>query len=73
MRKDILLSQAMKVEPNKAILVNMLAKRIRQLYAGSRPLVEQKSNDDFEIVALREVVEGKLSYESEGLILDSTE
>lgn len=62
-KKDNLLSEAMKIEGNYSILVNVLSKRVKQLYAGNRPLIETKEDDDNLYIALREFVEGKISYE----------
>ncbi|WP_404424316.1 DNA-directed RNA polymerase subunit omega [Nibricoccus sp. IMCC34717] len=45
------------------ILINLVSLRVKQLRRGSRPLVvslEKLSNED---IALREVAEGKISYE----------
>src|SRR5271165_6217136 len=58
-----LLEEASKVIPNTALLVNLVSKRVRQLTMGHRPLVEvgpRMSNAD---VALKEIIDGKLTYE----------
>lgn len=52
---------------NPNILVNLVSKRVRQLNtaggAGSRPLVEHPENLGAADIALREIVEDKITYE----------
>ncbi|MBV9105193.1 MAG: DNA-directed RNA polymerase subunit omega [Verrucomicrobia bacterium] len=58
-----LLEEASKIVPNTALLVNLVSKRVRQLTMGHRPLVEvgpRMSNAD---VALKEIIDGKLTFE----------
>ncbi len=58
-----LLEEASKIIPNTALLVNLVSKRVRQLTMGHRPLVEvgpRMSNAD---VALKEIIDGKLTFE----------
>lgn len=45
---------------NKSILINLLARRVRQLNKNARPLVEKYDADDNITLALREVIEGKI-------------
>jgi DNA-directed RNA polymerase subunit omega len=48
-------------EPN--ILINLVSRRVKQLKGGAKALVdslERLSNED---VALREIIEGKITYE----------
>jgi DNA-directed RNA polymerase subunit K/omega len=45
-------------------MVNVVAKRVRQLIAGMRPTVKPLSRDEEKVdIALREVAEGKLTAE----------
>lgn len=60
-KRDHLLQEAMKIENNYAILVNIISKRTRQLYSGSKPLIDYREDDDNLYIALREFVEGKIS------------
>jgi DNA-directed RNA polymerase subunit omega len=56
--------EASKVIPNTAILINLVSKRVRQLTNGQRPMVEvgpRMSNAD---IALQEIIERKLAYET---------
>lgn len=48
------------------ILVNVISKRVRQLGQGFRPLIMVEPRWTFMDIALREVAEGKLTYESVG-------
>jgi|GEM_PF-2033277 len=48
-------------DPN--ILVNVISTRVKQLKRGSRPLVESLEKLSLEDTALREVAEGKISFE----------
>ena len=55
--------EALKQIKSPEILVNIISRRCRQLGQGARPLVEVHPKWTFMDVALREVAEGKLSYE----------
>jgi DNA-directed RNA polymerase subunit omega len=59
-----LLEEAAKVITNPQILINLISRRVKQLTAGHRPLVEVNSaRMGFSDIALTEVIKGKLSYE----------
>lgn len=58
--KSTLIEQALEKVHNKAVLINLLARRVRQLNKNSRPLVEKKDSDDNIALALREVIAGKI-------------
>lgn len=58
-----LLDDAFKVIPSQQILVNVVSKRVRQLTAGHRPLVEVGPRMGFSDIALTEIIQGKLTYE----------
>ena len=49
----------MNILNNKYLLATMVAKRTKQLRSGAKPLVESK-NKKFIIVALEEIMEGKV-------------
>ncbi len=49
--------------PSPQVLVNIVSKRVRQLGQGFRPLVAFDPKLTFMDVALKEIAEGKLSYE----------
>ncbi|MCD8284541.1 MAG: DNA-directed RNA polymerase subunit omega [Opitutae bacterium] len=63
MREDYL-KQASKVISDPNILINVVSKRVRQLqHEGMEPLIDTLEKLEPEDVALREIIEGKLSYE----------
>ncbi|MEY4487936.1 MAG: hypothetical protein RIQ79_444 [Verrucomicrobiota bacterium] len=62
MRDDYLREAKAKIsDPN--ILINVISRRVKQLKRGSRPLVESLEKLSPEDIALREVIEGKITYE----------
>lgn len=61
--RDDYLQSALKVIEDPAILVNIVSRRVKQLRRGNRPLVESLEKLSAEDTALREVAEGKISYE----------
>ena len=58
-----LLDEAIKVIPNQQVLINVVSKRVRQLTQGHRPMVEVGARIDYADIALREIIEGKISFE----------
>lgn len=50
--------------PNRFLLVNMVAKRVRQIREGSEYLVNSPKNEDI-VVALREVAADKIAIKEE--------
>jgi DNA-directed RNA polymerase subunit omega len=62
--KAELLTAANQIIPSQQILVNVISRRVRQLIAGHRPLVEVAPGLGFADIALTEVSKGKLTYES---------
>lgn len=61
--RDEFLRDALKVVGDPNILVNLVSLRVKQFKRGSRPLVESLERLSPEDLALREVAEGKISYE----------
>lgn len=59
-----LVQNALKKIENPQILINMVSIRVRQLGQGFRPLIAVSPKMTFLDVALKEVGEGKLSYEA---------
>ena len=55
----ITVEDCLKRIPNRFILVNMVAKRVRQIREGSDYLVSSPKNEDV-VVALREVAAGRI-------------
>jgi DNA-directed RNA polymerase subunit omega len=62
--KAELVKAANDVVPNQQILVNMVSRRVRQLCLGHRPLVEYAPGMGHADIALTEIANGKLTYES---------
>jgi len=63
MREDFL-QAALKVVDDPNILVNVVSMRVKQLMRGSRPLVESLEKLSLPDTALREIAEGRISYEA---------
>jgi len=62
--KSDLVKAASKAILNQQILVNMVSRRVRQLCLGHRPLVECAPGLGAADIALTEIANGKLTYES---------
>jgi len=56
----LLLEEATKVSPEPQVLINMVSRRVRQLTAGSRPMVEAEFRMGLADIALLEIAKGKL-------------
>ncbi|MEN9811504.1 MAG: DNA-directed RNA polymerase subunit omega [Opitutia bacterium Tous-C8FEB] len=61
--RDDYIKEAVKSIPDPNVLINVVSRRVKQLKRGNRPLVESLEKLSPEDVALREVIEGKISYE----------
>ena len=61
--RDEYIREAQKVIQDPNVLINVISRRVKQLRRGSRPLVESLEKLSPEDVALREVIEGKISFE----------
>ena len=59
-----LLQEAAQVIPNPQLLINVVSKRVRQLGMGHRPLVEVSPRASLTDIALKEIIAGKLTFES---------
>ena len=58
-----LVDEAAKKIPNVPLLVNVVSKRVRQLSAGHRPLIDVGPRMGWADIALKEIIDGKLGYE----------
>ena len=58
----ITIEDCLKKVDNRFLLVNMVAKRVRQIREGSDYLVSSPKNEDI-VVALREIAAGKIVLE----------
>ena len=61
--RDDYIKEALKTIPDPNILINVVSRRVKQLKRGNRPLVESLEKLAPEDIALREGIEGKISYE----------
>lgn len=62
--RDDYIKDALKSINDPNVLINVVSRRVKQLKRGNRPLVESLEKLSPEDTALREVIEGKISYES---------
>ncbi|HTZ22184.1 MAG TPA: DNA-directed RNA polymerase subunit omega [Opitutaceae bacterium] len=61
--RDDYIKEALKIISDPNVLINVVSRRVKQLKRGNRPLVESLEKLSPEDIALREVIEGKISYE----------
>lgn len=54
--------KALEIVGDPDILVNMVWGRVRMLRAGNRPLVESDGKLPPEDIALREIIDGRITY-----------
>ncbi len=57
------LEEALKKIPNQQVLVNVVSRRVRQLSQGQRAMVDHGVRMGYADIALKEIIEGKLTYE----------
>lgn len=55
----ITIEDCLNVVPNRFLLVNMAARRVRQIREGSEYLVSSPKNEDI-VVSLREIAAGRI-------------
>ena len=60
----ITIEDCMKRVKNRFLLVNMVAKRVRQIREGSEYLVSSPKNEDI-VVSMREIAAGKISIKED--------
>ena len=68
----ITIEDCLKKVDNRFLLVNMVAKRVRQIREGSDYLVNSPKNEDI-VVSLREVAAGKVVSQEADLQEEGTE
>ena len=61
--RDDYIKDALKVIPDPNMLINVISRRVKQIRRGNRALVESLEKLSAEDIALREVIEGKISFE----------
>jgi DNA-directed RNA polymerase subunit omega len=59
-----LIEAASKIIPNHSILINLVSRRVRQLGLGHRPMVEFAPGLRAADIALTEIINEKLTFES---------
>ena len=60
--RDDYIKEALKVIPDPNMLINVVSRRVKQLRRGNRPLVESLEKLSSEDLALREIIDGKISF-----------
>jgi DNA-directed RNA polymerase subunit omega len=64
MRDDYIQQALTKIQdPN--VLINVVSRRVKQLKRGNRPLVESLEKLTPEDIALREIIDEKISFEAD--------
>lgn len=63
MKAELIIAASAAV-PNQQVLVNMISRRVRQLTLGHRPMVEFIPGMGHADIALMEIAQGKLAFES---------
>jgi DNA-directed RNA polymerase subunit omega len=58
-----LVEEASKTIPSVPLLVNVVSKRVRQLSAGHKPMIDVVTRMGLADIALSEIIAGKLGYE----------
>jgi DNA-directed RNA polymerase subunit omega len=61
--RDDYLKEAQKKITDPMILINVVSRRAKQLKSGYKPLVESLERLSAEDMALREIMEGKITYQ----------
>ncbi|MEM8866844.1 MAG: DNA-directed RNA polymerase subunit omega [Verrucomicrobiota bacterium] len=61
--RDDYLEAAQQIITDPMILINVVSRRAKQLKSGYKPLVESLERLSAEDLALREIMEGKITYE----------
>ena len=62
--RDEYLKEAQQIVNDPNTLINLVSRRSKQLKHGSKPLVESLEKLEPEDVALKEIIEGKISYQA---------
>ena len=61
--RDEYLKEAQQIIQDPNALINVVSRRSKQLKFGNKPLVESLEKLEPEDIALREIIEGKISYQ----------
>lgn len=60
--RDDYFKEALVIVDDPYVLVSMIARRVKMLRRGNRPLIESIEELSLEDVALREIIEGRVTY-----------
>jgi DNA-directed RNA polymerase subunit omega len=61
--KSKYLNDAIQRIPSPELLVNVVSRRVRQLTQGHKPMIQVEPKMELHDVALKEIADGKLSFE----------
>ena len=61
--RDEYLQEAQAIVEDPNTLINLVSRRSKQLKHGSKPLIESLEKLEPEDIALREIIEGKITYQ----------
>ena len=61
--RDDYIEEAKKIIQDPNILINVVSRRVKQLKFGQKPLIESLERLNPEDIALREIIEGKITFE----------
>ncbi|OIR13460.1 hypothetical protein GALL_52760 [mine drainage metagenome] len=61
--RDDYIKEALKSIPDANLLINVVSRRVKQLKRGNRPLVESLEKLSPEDIALREIIEAKITFD----------
>ena len=75
--RDEYLQEAQTIVEDPNTLINLVSRRSKQLKHGSKPLIESLEKLEPEDIALREIIEGKITFQPwdqslEGWVFDSS-
>lgn len=51
---------------NRFLLVMLASKRVKQLFKGAKPLIDNRAGNKNVVVSLREIAAGKVNFEISG-------
>lgn len=68
--RDDYLQEAQKIITDPMILINVVSRRAKQLKSGYKPLIESLERLSAEDMALREIMEGKITYQLDEELLE---
>ena len=67
-----LLEDAAKIITSTPILINVVSRRVRQLSQGHRPMIETGPRMGYSDIALKEIIDGKLTFSEESVVEEAS-